>query len=158
MVKQRSVGGREQAAIVGRNADGCVAPVNDAGQIGNPAPNLGCSYRKRITAPHAITDFEPLWPEGIIIIAIGVDRQQIAVFCIKQEQQPIEQDQRRVAHFLQRRLGRCPRNRRSQCREDFIENELGQRLGNALFIESSFGPRAFVKGSAIGTSSSERGA
>jgi len=40
LVKQRGVGRREQAAIVGRNADGSVTPINDARKISNAIPDL----------------------------------------------------------------------------------------------------------------------
>ena len=88
-------------------------------------------------------------PERVVVVAAVAYRQEIAVFGVKHEEKPVEQDQRCVAHFGQRGFGICLGQCPNKVREDLLEDQDGQAAGDPFLMEASFLDRPLVKRSLV---------
>ena len=95
----------KQPAVIGRQADRAVALVDRAAQIVERRTNSAPRCRKtcRSVSLRSPTSRADPVAQAVVVVAAVVDRKKVAVFGIKDEQQPIEKDQRGVANVLQRR-------------------------------------------------------
>ena len=123
----------------------------------------GCSRSRGTGAQHpwnahfTLPDALPhLAAQAIIVIATIANGKQVAILCIKDEQQPIEQYQAGIANVGQgggrSRLGDCL----NELRKNLSEDQIGEVAGNALLVETSLRKRALVKGARIACGPDER--
>ena len=149
--QQRRAPAVEQPAVIGRQADGRVAPVDGAAQIVDGRPVGRRRLRKRVVLVHAAANvFAHLLAKRIVVVAFVADGQQVAVFGIEDEQKPVEQDQRGLAHFRQRCIRRGVRDGTGKIGEDLSEDDPRQIPGHPLLIEPSFLYRALVECPSVG--------
>ena len=155
-VQQRCAFRVEQAAVVGRQAEGGVALVNDAGQVLQGLVVAGGGLRKRLAGllapPHLLAHALPKADVGVGVVTHG---QQVAVFGVEDEQQAVEQHQGGVAHCRQIGLRRGPRDGAGEVREDLLKNNLRQILGDAPLEIAALLQGAFVQVAAGGVAVGE---
>ena len=91
-IQQRCAFRVEQAAVVGRQAEGGVALVDDAGQVLQGVVVAGGGFRKRLALllapPHLLAH---ALAEADVGVGVVIYRQQVAVFGVEDEQQAVEQ-------------------------------------------------------------------
>ena len=68
-------------------------------------------------------------------VAAVVDRQEAAVLGVEDEEQATEEDERRVAHLVERRRGRRRGDGFGERGEDEAEDQLRQVARDPFFIE-----------------------
>ena len=141
----------EQPAIVGRQADGGVAAVDGTAEIVDGRPVAGRRGGKHVlqilAAPDILAD---IFPQRIIVIAIFSGGQQVPIFGVEDEQKPVEQDQRGLAHLGQRCARRGAGDGVGEVGKDLLEDDPGQVLGDPFLIEAAFVERAPVEGPLVG--------
>ena len=150
-IQQRDALRVEQAAVVGWQAEGRVALVNDAGQVLQGLIVAGGGFRKRLARllapPHLLAHALPEADVGVGVVVYG---QQVAVFGVEDEQQAVKQHQRGVAHCRQIGFRRGPGDGAGEVREDALENQLRQILGDALLEVAALPQGAFMQVAAGG--------
>ena len=120
---------REQSAVVGRQADGGVALVDQLAERhqvvvvarGVDREGVAVGHPARDVVAHALA-------QAVVVVAGVVDRQQAAIFRIEHEEQSIEQHQRRLPDLREVRAAEV-RERLDQAREGALEHD--GRLGPA---------------------------
>ena len=146
-VEQQNARPVEQSAVVRRQADGGVATVHGPAEIVHRRPVAGSVFREHVPAVFTVADIAAhLVAQPVVVVALVADRQQVAVLGIEDEQQPVEQDQRGLAHFEQGRLRRGSGDRTGELGEDLTEDQLGEIGGNALLVEATFLDGALMEG------------
>ena len=145
--EQRRAGAVEQAAVVGRQADGGVAGVDGAAEIVDGRPVTGGALGEDVALVLAPPDVAAhLRAQGVIVVARVADGQQVAVLGVEDEEEAVEQDERGLAHLRQRRVRRGGGDGAGELREDPLEDLGGEIAGDALLVEA-----AFVDGVAVET-------
>ena len=131
--QQRGAGFVEQAAVVERQAEGGVAPVDHAAQVGQRVPIPRRGVGERLAPVLAASDVlaHPA-AQADLGVARVVHGQQAAVLGIEDEQQPVQQHERGVAHLGQGRVWRRGGDCTGQVGEDLLEHQLRQVGGDAL--------------------------
>ena len=146
----------KQPAIVGRQSDRGVAFVDRAAQVVEDGPVARRRGRESVSLVLAVPDIEPdPVAQAVVIVPAVIDREQVAVFGVKDEQQPVEKDQRRVPHVLQRGWHAISDRARQQ-RVDILEHEVRQVGRDTLFVELSLFEGADVESPRIGRRRQER--
>ena len=144
--EQRRAGAVEQAAVVGRQADGGVAGVDGPAEIVDRRPVAGGALGEDVALVLAPPDVAAhLLAQGVIVVARVADGQQVAVLGVEDEEQAVEQDQRGLAHLRQRRVRRGGGDGAGELREDPLEDLGGEIAGDALLVEAAFVDGVTVK-------------
>ena len=129
----------EQAAVVGRQADGGVTPVDGRGEIVDRGPVAGGGGREGVVPILALPDVVAhLHAESVVVVAFVANGQQLAIFGVEDEQQTIEQREGRVAHVGQRCVRRGLRDGAREFREDVIEDQVREVGRDALLVVPAF--------------------
>ena len=99
----------EKAAVIGWQADRGIALVDRPAQIIDDRPIAGGCVGKYVVLGFALADAAAHFvAQAIVVIAAVAHRQQVAVFGIEDEQEPIKKDQRGVANVRQRKRSALP--------------------------------------------------
>ena len=133
----------EQAAVVGRQADGRVALVDELAQRHQVIVVVRGSRRERGATRHPAGDVVPdRFPQAVVLIPRVVDGKQAPVFGVKHKEQPIEEDEGRRPKFRKFLLG-VLRQRLNQPRKGTLKDNVGKVLGHLLFVTPSLRQRRF---------------
>ena len=90
--------GRKEAAIVGRQADRGVALVDLAAERSDVAIVVASDPGKDVPLAHARGDIVAhRFAQAVVVVAAVVDREQVAVLGIEEEEQAVEQDEGSLA-------------------------------------------------------------
>ena len=139
-VQQRRPPRIEEAAVVGRQAERRVALVNDPAEVADRVPVARRLRRERLPAVEPRRDVAPHpVAEADRPVLLVVHRQQAAVLGVEDEQQPVEQDQRRVPHLAERGVAGAGGDGADERREHLAEDDFREVGGDLLFEE----PAAF---------------
>ena len=132
--QQGSGFGGEQSAVVGRQADGVVAPVDDLAERHNVVVIAGGDVRKRVAPVRAVGDIQshPLL-QPVVVVASVVYGQQAAVLGVEHEQQPVEEHQRRLAD-LGEVAAAAGRQRLREAGKGALEHDAREVLCYPLFV------------------------
>ncbi len=147
--QQRGGFGREEAAVVGRQADGAVAPVDQPAERHQVVVVVAGDVGEGVSLVHAAGDVvaHPL-TQPVVVVAGVVDGEQPPVLGVEQEEQPVEEDQRRLARLRQIFLFR-PRQRLHEPWEDSLEDHAGKILRDLLLVAPSLGQGRLQESSAL---------
>ena len=147
-LQQRRRLGREQAAVVGRQADRRIAPVDLPEQLGQVVVVVAGGRGEGIPCGHPARHLVAHPPaQAVVIVARVVDRQQPPVLGVEQEQQPIEEDQRCRADFRQAgAIAGRGGDRRHQAREHALEDDRRQVLRDRLLVALALDDGCFEEG------------
>ena len=155
-VQQRCACWVEQAAVVGRQAEGGVALVNDAGQVLQGLVVAGGGLRKGLAGLLAAAHlFAHALPEADVGVGVVAHGQQVAVFGVEDEQQAVEQHQGGLPHLLKLSPGRRLGDGLGQVGENLLKNDLRQILGDAPLEIAALLQGAFVQVAAGGVAVGE---
>ena len=137
----------EQAAVVGREADGRVALVDlrEEGRSG------GCSSSMRYGGEGVVAGLAPghvvadALAEAVVVVGGVVDGQQAAVFGVEDEEQAVEKDE---GGFADRRHGLVGfvGQGLEEAGKDALEDDAGEALGDALFVAAALVEGGFQEG------------
>ena len=123
--QQRCGSGREEAAVVGRQADRRVAPVDLAAERADVVVVFGREGGEGVAGGHALGDIVAhRLAQAVVVVAAVVDRQQVAVLGVEQEEQAVEEDQGGLPHVLHL-CAAAVRQRAHQGGVDLSENGAG---------------------------------
>ena len=154
--QQRRGGGREQAAVVRRQAQRGVARVDGPAECGEIIPPPGERGRERARLVARLRRLDAEAPQRVSRIARVAHRQEVAILGVKNEQQAIEQNQRGVPRLgpparirgLGLRVGLGKRG--DQAGEHAVEHRLGQGCGDPLLVAAALGQGGVEEGEAAG--------
>ena len=127
---------REQAAVVGWQADGWIALVDDFEKIDKAVIVVGGHGRVGVAVRHSAGNVVPhALAQAVVVVTPVVDRQQVPVLGIEHEEQSIEEDQGGLANPGQ---GFACGIRQSlhEFGEDALEDDARQILGDLSLIAS----------------------
>ena len=96
-----------------------------------------------------------LLAQGVVVVARVADGQQVTVLGIEDEQETVEENQGGLAHFLQRRLGRCGSDGPGKLRKDLAEDQSGKIGADAFLVKLAFLDGTLVERPRISRSSNE---
>ena len=138
-VQQRSGVGGEEAAVVGRQADGGVAPIDQPAERRQVVAVVAGGGGEGVALVHAAGDVvaHPL-AQPVVVVAGVVDGEQAPVLGVEQEEQPVEEDQRRLARLREIRPLRV-REGLHELGEDPLEDHAGEVLRDLLLVAPSLG-------------------
>ena len=146
----------EQAAVVGRQADGLVAPVDEPAQGGEVAVVVGGHVGEGITglsAPgHVVAN---ALAEAVVVVAGVVDRQQAAVLGVEHDSsryRKMKAAWRTSARLAPEASASAP----DQPGECALEDHAGEVLGHPLLVTAALGERRFEKGRGVARTRDER--
>ena len=136
----------EQAAVVGRQADGRVALVDELPQLHQAVVVGGGHGREGGAGSLPVGDIIAYRLAQAVVFVTGVvDGEQPAVLGVEHEQQPVEEDQRGIARLRQRypwRAGECG----YKPGEDLIEDHAGEVPRHLLLVAAALGQCVLEKG------------
>ncbi len=138
-VQQRRGFGGEEAAVVGRQADGGVALIDQPAERRQVVAVVAGGGGEGVALVHAAGDVvaHPL-AQPVVVVAGVVDGEQAPVLGVEQEEQPVEEDQRRLPRLREIR----PLRVREGCHElgeDPLEDHAGEVLRDLLLVAPSLG-------------------
>ena len=91
----------EQAAVVGRHADGIGTVIDEQKGAAQRKPDVWHPRSEGLAGIDAVAHLFAQVPHAVRAVAGVVHRQQPPVFGVEQKQQPVKQDQRGLAHLVQ---------------------------------------------------------
>ena len=152
----RGASGKE-AAVVGRQTDGGVAPVDLAAERGDVVVVAAGEGGKDVAGRHAFVDVVAHgFAQAVVVVAVVVDGQQVAVLGVEEEEQTVEEDERGLADVRQLRAALCGQGA-DQGGVDFIEDGAGQIVCDLLFVAPAFGEGVLEKAGLRALLRAERG-
>ena len=147
LFQQGSGVGSEQTPVVGRQADGGVAHVDDLEEIDQAVVVVGRHGRVGVPLPHPAGNvFAHPLPQAVVVVTPVVDRQQPPVLGVEQEEQAVEENEGGVPDLREAfpRFFRCQGI--DQAGEDLLENHTREILRHLLLVASPLGQRRFQEG------------
>jgi len=156
----------EQAAVVRGHAYEVVALVDELEHAFEAQPDLAHGAREGRARVHAVAHLFADAAHAVVVVARIAHGQQVAVFGVEQKQQPVQQHQRGLAHFVEvgaRELARRKqatarglrlrvqvgaRERVGQLREDVVEHARAQVLRDFFFVQARLVERQGVQAAA----------
>ena len=138
--------GGEQTAVVGRQADGEVALVDDLEQVHQPVVVVAGDRGVSVLVGHPAGDVvpDPL-SQAIVVVANVIDRQQAPVLGVEDEEESIEEDEGGLPD-LGEALAGCVGKRLYEVGEDALEDDAGEVLGDLLLVPPALGDGRFEEG------------
>ena len=137
---------RKEPAVVGREADGGVAAVDEPAQGHDVVVVVGGGIGEEVVVFHPLRDgVSDALPEAVALVGPVVDGEQAAVFGIEHEQQPVQENQRGVADVREVR-GRLAGEGSYESGEHGVEHHVGEVARNLLLITSPFDQGRFKEG------------
>ena len=134
---------REKAAIVGRQADGGVARVDLAAKRGNVVVVVAGDGGEGVAGGHAFVDVVAHgFTQAVVVVAVVVDGQQIAVLGVEKEEQTVEEDEGGLADILQFCAALLCEGT-DQGGVDLIEDDAGKIVCDLFFVAAAFGDGVF---------------
>ena len=140
----------EQSSIVWRQAQSGVAAIDNAAEIVHDLPVTRGRRGKDDALVHAFPDmFTQIFAQGVGLVARVPHREKTAILGVEEEQEAVERDQRRLAHFGQRRGGRGGGDGPGERRKHPLENQPRDVRGDPLLVEPSLVDGAPVESARI---------
>ena len=122
-IQHRRGAGREQAAVVGRQADGGVAPVDEVEQVGEVGVVVAGGFGKGVALPHSGRHAVAyVLAQAVVVVARFVDGQQAPILGVEDEQQAVQENQGGLTDVGQAAAAGLSKGRREP-REDALEND-----------------------------------
>ena len=141
----------EEPAVVGGQADGRVALVDDAEEVEEAVVVVAGRRREGVALRHPAGDIvaHPL-AQAVVVVAGVVDRQQPPVLGVEHEEQAVEEDQGRLVDLRQAGVGTSLLRRvgegLDERREDALEDHPRQILGDLLLVAAALGQGRLEEG------------
>ena len=133
----------EEAAVVGREADGGVARVDLAAEGGDVVVVVGGDGGKGVAGGDAIVDVVANgFTQAVVVVAAVVDWQQVAVLGIEEEEEAVEEDEGGLADVFQFGAAFAGEGA-DQGGVDFVEDGAGEVAGDLFFVAAAFGDGVF---------------
>ena len=130
---------REQTAVVGRQTDGRVALVDLAAEGGDVVVIAAGEVRKSIAGGHPLGDIVAYqFAQAVVIVAAVVDRQQVAVLGVEEEEEAVEEDERGLADIVQL-CAATGGEGADQGGIDVVEDDAGKVIRDLLLVAAAFG-------------------
>ena len=129
----------EEAAVVGRQADGGVAFVDLAAEGGDVVVVMAGEAGKRVAGGDAFVDVVANgFTQAVVVVAAVVDGQQVAVLGVEEEEQAVEEDEGGLADVVQLCAALFGEGA-DQGGVDFCEDDAGKIVGDLFFVAVAFG-------------------
>ena len=123
-IQQRRGVGREQAAVVRREADGRVAFVNEREESHQVVVVAGGFRREGVVSGHSVCNVVAYrFAQAIVVVAGIIDGQEAAVLGVEHEEQAVENNQGGLPDDRKARLWRVVSQCLHQLRKDALEHD-----------------------------------